>query len=524
MRRRFVFAWLSMLAVISAPAFAGNRQALVIGNATYPGAPLNNPVRDARAMEKALQASGFSVVTVHENLKRKELKASVNAFVDQLGPTDTAVVFYAGHGIELKGENFLLPVDFSATNEEDAIDEGYRMQTLLDRLAQRPQATNIVIFDACRNDPFSRRWSRTTQGRGFTRVDVTAGMFVAFSTAPGNVAADGGAANNSPFTQALVKHLATPGLDINDVLRKVRRDVLAATDSQQSPWSLDNLTGSFRFREGSGEKSGPVTCPTGTSWNGATCAATTVTCPPDTTWNGSACEGRRLASLPVPPPSSTSPPSSTTGSAGIVWVQLPGGSFHFGCEPQDRECESDEKPGSTQRVAPFSMAQTETTVAQYNACVAAVACERGPGNSDGGSNHPVVNVDWHEARAFCWWAGGRLPTAVEWEYAAKSGSSRIYPWGDSPPTASRANCDSFTCNDHFERTAPVGSFPEGDTRHGLKDMAGNVYEWTSSNYESSYKEFRGGSWGYSPANLRASYRNRAGPARRYDYVGFRCAQ
>jgi formylglycine-generating enzyme required for sulfatase activity len=166
------------------------------------------------------------------------------------------------------------------------------------------------------------------------------------------------------------------------------------------------------------------------------------------------------------------------------------------------------------------MAQTETTVAQYDACVEAGGCVSGPDDSVGGSDHPVVNVDWHQATAFCRWAGGRLPTAVEWEYAAKSGSSRIYPWGDSPPTASRANC-GLNCGDRFPRTAPVGSFPEGDTRHGLKDMAGNVWEWTASSYNSSNKELRGGSWRISPAVLRASVRNGYVPARRDDDFGFR---
>jgi iron(II)-dependent oxidoreductase len=264
-----------------------------------------------------------------------------------------------------------------------------------------------------------------------------------------------------------------------------------------------------------------VECPAGTSWNGSTCAATSVACPADTTWNGSACEGRRLASLPAPPPASVSPPS-TTGSAGIVWVKLPGGSFHYGCEPQDRACDDDEEPGSTQRVAPFSMAQTETTVAQYNACVAAGACARGPGNTDGGPDHPVVNVSWDEATAFCQWAGGRLPTAVEWEYAAKGGRSRIYPWGDSPPTAARANCDG--CGDRLSRTAPVGSFPDGDTVHGIKDMAGNISEWTSASYSSTTKELRGGSWLSSPPNLRAGNRDRSEPFRRNGLRGFRCAQ
>jgi formylglycine-generating enzyme required for sulfatase activity len=261
-----------------------------------------------------------------------------------------------------------------------------------------------------------------------------------------------------------------------------------------------------------------IECPAGTSWNGTTCAASSVACPSGTTWNGTACEGRRVASLPAPPSPSPLPsptPPASQGSIDIKWVSLPGGTFHYGCEPQDSKCDSDEKPGSTQRVAPFSMAQTETTVRQYQACVTAGACQSGPGNSDGGSDHPVVNVDWHQATAFCQWAGGRLPSAVEWEYAAKGGTSRIYPWG---------NLISGAGAPVFQRTAPVGSFPEGNTTHGLQDMAGNVWEWTSSSYDSSSKEIRGGSWDGDPPVLRASSRGRDEPALRSGYYGFRCAQ
>jgi len=135
---------------------------------------------------------------------------------------------------------------------------------------------------------------------------------------------------------------------------------------------------------------------------------------------------------------------------------------------------------------------------------------------------PAVHLTHAEAAAYCQWAGGRLPTAVEWEYAAKGGRSRIYPWGDSPPTATLANCDG--CGDRFARIAPVGSFPSGDTVHGLKDMAGNVWEWTASDYGSQDKEVRGGSWGSDPPLLRAGVRRRYEPGWRFDNRGFRCAQ
>jgi formylglycine-generating enzyme required for sulfatase activity len=299
-------------------------------------------------------------------------------------------------------------------------------------------------------------------------------------------------------------------------------------------------------------------CPAGTAWNGRACAATVVECPAGTTWNGSACEGARVAvaSQPTGNDGARRAGEARRDDKGITWVWMPSGSFHLGCEPQDSACDSDEKPGSQRQVDGFWMAQTETTVAAYQACVRAGACaanqlegdfpEKTCNAPNNRAQHPMNCVDWESAGSFCRWAGGRLPTAVEWEYAAKSGSSRVYPWGNEGVTGRRANfCDS-NCptalseankklsqekgwvtlgeDDGWAATAPVGSFGRGDTPWGLKDMAGNVFEWTASNYESSNKELRGGSWLNTPANLRASYRSRFEPAKRDDVNGFRCAQ
>jgi formylglycine-generating enzyme required for sulfatase activity len=202
------------------------------------------------------------------------------------------------------------------------------------------------------------------------------------------------------------------------------------------------------------------------------------------------------------------------------------------------------------------MAQTETTVEQFEACAAAGECSslRAQLDSDmktcnwknrrGGS--PMNCLNWAEAEKYCRWVGGRLPTAVEWEYAAKSGAPTIYPWGDEKPSGNRANfCDrncpdalndaakknwkesgwvSEGVNDGWAGTAPVKLYPGGATAWGLYDMAGNVWEWTATDYDSSKKEVRGGSWNGTPASLRASYRNSYAPSAWNDDLGFRCAQ
>jgi formylglycine-generating enzyme required for sulfatase activity len=335
-----------------------------------------------------------------------------------------------------------------------------------------------------------------------------------------------------------------------------------------------------------------IECPAGTSWNGSMCAATTVECPEDTMWKGSACED---AKVPVLSQLATGAVQdgkrageTRQDGRGINWVWMPSGSFHHGCEPQDKQCNSNEErvqpwrtlgdgaavvlgdfaPGvelhawmnpyrGLQRssVQGFWMMQTETTVAAYKTCADADVCPSDqlevdtPTKTCNGANgrlaHPMNCVDWSSATAFCRFVGGRLPTAVEWEYAAKSGSSRVYPWGDDAVTGRRANfCDAncatalqaadkekwqkngwinFGEDDGWAGTAPVGSMPGGETVHGLKDMAGNVSEWTASDYGSSSKEMRGGSWHNDPSYLRASSRSWNEPAKRNDNIGFRCA-
>lgn len=250
-----------------------------------------------------------------------------------------------------------------------------------------------------------------------------------------------------------------------------------------------------------------------------------------------------LRSAVAKKPAAPLPSSRTDAATGLDLVSIPGGSFHFGCEPQDADCSDDERPGRSVDVQAMWLGKTEVTVAAYARCVAAGACSAP--QTGGACNwavpsreqHPVNCVDWTQAAAFCQHMGGRLPTAEEWEYAAKSGQSSIYPWGDDPPTDRRANFADAQFKKKYPRafdvpgqddgwieTAPVGSFPAGASKQGVLDLVGNVIEWTSSDLAPDQMEARGGGWATDTVSrrLRASYRTGRARAFWHATFGFRC--
>lgn len=225
------------------------------------------------------------------------------------------------------------------------------------------------------------------------------------------------------------------------------------------------------------------------------------------------------------------------GPAELEWVPIPRGTFSMGAT--EGEGAYDEQPVRQVTVDRFAMARTETTVGQYTRCVAAGACS-GPQGSVGPADHPVTEVDWSQATAFCRWAGGRLPTEAEWEYAARGTDGREFPWGDASPGPGLANCEASLCNDRFQETAPVGSFPAGRSPFGLDDMTGNVWEWVSDWYGvydraatnnptgpdfGESRVYRGGCfYGDDVRYLRAALRYRLAPSVAYHALGFRCAR
>jgi hypothetical protein len=236
------------------PASGERRVALVVGNSAYAHAnALPNPVNDAGDMAKALAEVGFEVI-LGLDLSKSAFDAKVRDFARALEKADAALFFYAGHGLQASGKNYLVPVDAKLEVERDLDFDAVSVDFVLKQMElDREGKTNIVILDACRDNPLARNLARSMGtrsaaiGQGLAQVQAGVGTFIAFSTQPGNVALDGDG-RNSPFTAALAKGVSMAQRNLTAVMIEVRKDVMAATGGKQVPWDLSALTGDFYFQ------------------------------------------------------------------------------------------------------------------------------------------------------------------------------------------------------------------------------------------------------------------------------------
>ena len=233
------------------------RLALVIGNEAYPKSPLKNPVNDARAMDKALRDTGFRTDLVI-NGKLRDVERAVDRFVTALHPGDVAVFYYAGHGVQLGGDNFIVPVDFDAKDEADAKYASYPISRVQERMEASGSQLNVLILDACRNNPF--RNSRAAGG-GLSAMNAGRGTLIAFATGPGKTADDSAASANGLFTGHVVKALREPGLTLDQIFNRVRERVDSDSRHQQTPWSVTSVIGEFRFIPGPQGADQPAAAP-----------------------------------------------------------------------------------------------------------------------------------------------------------------------------------------------------------------------------------------------------------------------
>jgi Caspase domain/Sel1 repeat len=248
----------SMLILLFLVGFAeaepGERRvALVIGNADYVAAPrLDNPSNDATAVAGRLRDLGFSV-TLRLNLDKASFEQAVRDFAGSLDGAEAAVFFYAGHGLQVDGRNYLVPIDADPANEADLPFQLLALDIALQRLASQ-RITNIVILDACRNNPLGEKLAKglgeraNAVGQGLASISTGAGTLISFSTQPDSAALDGQGAD-SPFTAALLQHIATPNVTVVSMMQNVRRDVLTQTDNKQVPWDNSSLLDDFFFKK-----------------------------------------------------------------------------------------------------------------------------------------------------------------------------------------------------------------------------------------------------------------------------------
>lgn len=237
------------------PAFAEKRVALVVGNSEYLNTTaLPNPKNDAAAVTEVLKRLNFKVLG-GVNLSRTKFESAVVSFSRDLRTADVGLFFYAGHGLQVAGENYLVPTDAKLSDESDLEFALIKLNDVLKQM-ERSTKTNLIFIDACRDNPLARNLARSmgrtrsgSIGRGLAVVRTGIGSMITFATEPGNVALDG-AGENSPFTTALLKHIETPGLDIANLLRRVRLDVIESTKNTQVPWNHSSLTSGFVFNVG----------------------------------------------------------------------------------------------------------------------------------------------------------------------------------------------------------------------------------------------------------------------------------
>jgi tetratricopeptide (TPR) repeat protein len=233
------------------------RVALVVGNAAYKDSPLLNPVNDARAMASTLRSFGFDVI-YGENLSLTDLKRNIRSFGDKIRNGGVGLFYFSGHGIQISGKNYLIPIGASITNEEEVEYEAVDLGLALAQMENARNRLNIVIIDACRNNPFARNFRSVKSG--LASIEAPSGTLIAYATAPGSVASDGEGANGL-FTQELLKSINSPELNIEQVFKQARINVRDKTQGKQIPWESSSLVGDFYFSTAKSEASATTSAP-----------------------------------------------------------------------------------------------------------------------------------------------------------------------------------------------------------------------------------------------------------------------
>ena len=560
-RTRYVLVtacWLLLAMAWIAPASAAKRVALVIGNSAYKTLQaLPNPRNDAELMAKTLRRLDFEVITAFD-ASRTGIGRAIRSFGKALGAggKDTVGLFYfAGHGVQARGRNYLIPIGADIQTEDDLQLEAITAATVLARMETAGNALNLVILDACRNNPFKGRFRSVS--RGLTRIRATRGSLIAYSAGPGEVAADGGGAH-SPYTSALVEAMQVPGLAVEQMFKRVRIAVEKQTGGAQTPWEESSLRGEFYFVPGTGA---PPATPQSTGELAALQARLKLL----------EDRIRRQSEQPKDEPKVAVGVYPRQPKAGRQYkpgdefrdcdtcpkmVVVPAGSFMMGSPASEPKRDKDEGPRHKVRIPkPFAVGKFEVTFAEWDACVADGSCsgyqpdDRIWGRG-GRGRRPVINVSWYDAKAYVAWLSRktgktyRLLSESEWEYAARAGTTTPFSTGQRI-TTDQANFDGgYTYNGSRKgryrgNTVSVGTF--GKNAFGLYDMHGNVWEWVEDCYVDTYGNtpadgsarthggcsvhvLRGGSWNFIPWNLRSADRNRNWSDDRNYNNGFRLAR
>jgi formylglycine-generating enzyme required for sulfatase activity len=471
---------------------AERRVALVIGNAAYQyTTSLKNPVNDAQDMARVLQDLQFEVM-LKTNATLETMRDAVFTFGERLKGGGVGVLYYSGHGMQVKGENYLIPVDANMVREDDIKYKTLNARDIVEKMDEAKTHLNLVFLDACRNNPFPR--SVRAVSRGLASMNAPTGTLLVLATNPDNVAQDG-TGRNGTYTKHLLRYITQPGLEVGMLLRRVRTAVREETGGQQVPWENGSIEGEFYFNGMSGM---PPATPLASS-------------PPTSSPSG----GTQVAVGVYP--QAPAAPKTQRNSLGMEFVLIPAGTFQMGAN--DSDAYNDEQPVHTVRLTQlFYLGKYEVTQGQWQAVMGG-----NPSEFKGDPNRPVENVSWDDVQEFIRRLnsreGGvayRLPTDAEWEYAARAGTTTRWSFGDDASQLGRYAWYGGNAGGH---THPVGQLPPNPW--GLYDMHGNVNEWVQDgkrDYTSgtavdpagpssgSGRVNRGGSWGDGARFCRSPYR------------------
>jgi formylglycine-generating enzyme required for sulfatase activity/uncharacterized caspase-like protein len=573
MLRTVLTAFLCLILCPFALAESGDppRYALVIGNSGYQqtGWQLANPARDARLMADTLGKVGFSVDLVLDGTEEEmeQAFASHGARLKAGGPASVGLIYYAGHGVQSQGLNYLVPVDANARSEQDIWRQAPRLGDALRYVEHAGNAVNFVILDACRDNPLPSA-TRSAAG-GLAEVKPARGLLISYSTAPGYVAYDG-EGGNSTFALALAETIGQQNLIAEQVFKRVADRVNQSTNGLQTPFYNSGLTGAdFCF---AGCFGGPAPPPAPVS--------TSPRLPPHGARNSSArsaggatAETGGGASTPAFTEVSSLLRAAAFNAATVggdiserkfrdcsdcpEMVAIPGGEFLMGSPDREKERKDNEGPQWRATIEPFAASATEITWGQINTCIAAGGCVGNEASDATRSDQwqqsglPVINITWGEATAYIDWLNTRvegepyrLLSEAEWEYAARAGTKTPFHTGETLTDAQANFNASRVYNDSprgtwLRRPMPAGYYPPN--AFGLHEMHGNVSEWIADCSVRSYlgrfgtatlydepgcrtRAVRGGSWEKVPSYVRSAFRDGFPDTGRDDGIGFRVAR
>lgn len=503
--------------------YGEKRIALVIGNAKYKSSPLTNPVNDANDFAKLLLNRKFQV-TLLTDASKEEIVGAIRKFSKDINGGGVGLFYYAGHGMQVNGRNYLIPVDADIKTEDEVEFEAVDAGRVLEKMDDANNRLNIVILDACRDNPFARSFRSTT--KGLARMDAPSGTLIAYATSPGMAAADG-KDGNGVYTGALLSYMQEPGMEISSMFKRVRKTVQDKTGEQQTPWESTSLTGDFYFT--------PID-------ENAMAVAVVPAVPARTE---SVVQVASPKPAPMPDPIKVQPVDSGSRSGGdsvsrnagdtrtvslgdgveIEFVWIPAGEFTMGTVSSEGSWmhRPEEGPQHNVNIARgFWIGKYEVTQRQYKHIM-----DDNPSYfNKSGLDAPVDKVSWLDAKKFCKVASLktaekiRLPSEAEWEYACRAGTKDQF-FSSEDQTAFWEY--AWYSSNSGKKTHSVGE--KKPNAWGIYDLHGNIKEWCEDSWHDDYSNapadgspwidekdaskrvLRGGCWVYDARLCHSAYRS-----------------